>query len=126
MSPPLHTWDEGTVKTIKQLAEREGGEGFRQDYGYVITVAKINELMFEYLLRVLYSEDLVPYDYFLFPNLKQWLNGKRLANNEEVASVLDNYSYLEELGAPQCKQGIETIEYRWEKCIKLNGDYVEK
>ena len=34
-----------------------------------------------------YSPDLVPSDYFFFPNLKKWLGGQRFSNNEEVESA---------------------------------------
>ncbi|XP_076667941.1 histone-lysine N-methyltransferase SETMAR-like [Andrena cerasifolii] len=54
----------------------------------VITMAKINELKFELLPHAPYSPDLTPSDYFLFPNLKKWLGGKRCANNEEVESAV--------------------------------------
>ncbi|KOC61938.1 Histone-lysine N-methyltransferase SETMAR [Habropoda laboriosa] len=87
-------------------------------------MAKINELKFELLLHAPYSPDLAPSDYFLFPNLKKWLGGKRFANNEEVESAVDGY--FEELDDSYYKQGIEDIEHRWEKCIELKGDYVEK
>ncbi|KZC13398.1 Histone-lysine N-methyltransferase SETMAR [Dufourea novaeangliae] len=90
----------------------------------VITMANINELKFELLHHAPYSPDLAPSDYFLFPNLKKWLGGKRFANNEEVESAVDGY--FEELDGSRYKQGIEAIEHRWEKCIELKGDYVEK
>jgi hypothetical protein len=56
--------------------------------------------------------------------LKKWLGGKRFANNEEVQSAVDGY--FAELDYSHYKQGIEAIEHRWEKCIELKGDYVEK
>ncbi|EFN89016.1 Histone-lysine N-methyltransferase SETMAR, partial [Harpegnathos saltator] len=71
-----------------------------------------------------YSPDLAPSDCFLFPNLKKRLGGKRFANNEEVEFAVDGY--FEELDDSHYKQDIETIEHRWEKCIELKGDYVEK
>ena len=90
----------------------------------VIAVAKINELKFELLPHAPYSPDLAPSDYFLFPNLKKWLGGKRFANNDEVEPAVDGY--FEELDGSHYKHGIEAIEHRWEKCIELKGDYVEK
>jgi histone-lysine N-methyltransferase SETMAR len=80
-------------------------------------MAKINELKFELLPHAPYSPDLAPSDYFLFPNLKKWLSGKRFANNEEVESAVDGY--FEELDNSHYTQGIEAIEHRWEKCISL-------
>jgi len=42
----------------------------------------------------------------------------------KVESAVDGY--FEELDGSHYKQGIEAIEHRWEKCIELQGDYVEK
>ena len=101
---------------------------FHQDNAPVhtsaIVMAKIHELKFELLPHAPYSPDLAPSDYFLFPNLKKWLGGKRFTNNEEVESAVNGY--FEKLDGSYYKQGIEAIKHRWEKCTELNGDYVEK
>lgn len=55
--------------------------------------------------------------YFLFPNMKRWLGGKRFAYKEEVDSVVD--SYFEKFNGSHYIQGIKAIEHRWEKCIEL-------
>ncbi|EFN70266.1 hypothetical protein EAG_11935, partial [Camponotus floridanus] len=31
-----------------------------------------------------YSSNLVPCDFFLFPNMKKWLDRKRFVSNEEI------------------------------------------
>ena len=49
------------------------------------------ELKFELLPHAPYSTDLAPSDYFLFPNLKKWLDGRRFTNNEEVESAVNGY-----------------------------------
>ena len=83
-------------------------------------MAKINELKFKLLLHAPYSPNLAASDYFLFPNMKKWLGGQRFANNEEVGSAINGY--FEELNVSHYKQGIDTIEHRWEKCIALKGE----
>jgi len=85
---------------------------------------QINKLKFELLPHAPYLPDLAPSDYFLFPNLKKWIGGKRFANNKEVESAVDGY--FEALDGSHYKQGIEAIEHSWEKCVELKGDYVEK
>jgi hypothetical protein len=40
--------------------------------------------------------------------------------------ALPIYGYFAELDYSQYKQGIEAIEHRWEMCIELKEDYVEK
>ena len=76
----------------------------------VITMAKINEFKFKLLSRASYSPDLALSDYFLFPNLKKWLDGQIFANNEEVESAVNGY--FEELDGSHYRQGIEAIEHR--------------
>lgn len=87
-------------------------------------MAKINELKFELLPHPPYSPDLAPSDYHLFPNLKKWLGGRRFENNEAVIDAVN--SYFEELDVSHYKDGITKLEHRYEKCISLSGDYVEK
>ena len=67
-------------------------------------MAKINDLKFELMPHPPYSPDLAPSDYFLFPNLKKWLGGKRFADNEEVISAVNGY--FEELDETVYKEGI--------------------
>ncbi|EFN73949.1 hypothetical protein EAG_11888, partial [Camponotus floridanus] len=46
--------------------------------------AKLMELRFQLVLQPLYSPDLAPSDYYLFPNMKKRLTGRRFYSNEEV------------------------------------------
>ena len=57
---------------------------------------------------------------FSLLNLKKWLGDQRFANNDEVESTVNGY--FEELDDSHYKQGIETIEHLWKKCIELKGD----
>jgi hypothetical protein len=60
----------------------------------------------------------------IFDVLSNTFQYTRFANNEEVQSAVDGY--FAELDYSHYRQGIEAIEHRWEKCIELKGDYVEK
>lgn len=101
---------------------------FHQDNARVhtclVSMAKIHELGYELLPHPAYSPDLAPCDYFLFPNLKKWLGGKRFGSNEEVIS--ETNTYFEDLEKTFFLNGIKMLEKRWTKCIELKGDYVEK
>lgn len=90
----------------------------------VVSMAKIHKLGYELLPHPAYSPDLAPCDYFLFPNLKKWLGGKRFRSNEEV--IAETNDYFESLEGNYYLEGINKLERRWTKCIELNGDYVEK
>jgi len=90
----------------------------------VVAMGKIHKLGYELLLHPAYSPDLAPCDYFLFPNLKKWLGGKRFGSNEEV--ITETNAYFESLEKSYFLEGIKKLEKRWTKCIELKGDYVEK
>lgn len=90
----------------------------------VVAMAKIHELGFELLPHPPYSPDLAPSDFFLFPHLKIALGGQRFSSNEEAISFVNNY--FEEKNSKYYLDGLQRWEHRWEKCVELEGDYVEK
>ena len=89
-----------------------------------IVAAKLAELRYELLPHPPYSPDLAPCDFFLFPNMKKWLGGKRFTSNEEV--IAETEAYFAEFDNEYFSEGLKKLEYRWTKCIELKGDYVEK
>ena len=87
-------------------------------------MAKLEQLRFELVAHPPYSPDLASSDYYLFPNLKQWLQGKRFISNEEV--IAETEAYFENLDVSYYRKGIKMLENRYTKCITLEGNYVEK
>ncbi|GBP28527.1 Histone-lysine N-methyltransferase SETMAR [Eumeta japonica] len=87
---------------------------FHQDNARVhtclVTMAKIHELRYELLPHPAYSPDLAPCDYYLFPNLKKWLGGKRFESNEEV--ITETNAYFESLEKTYYLEGIKKLEKR--------------
>jgi len=71
-------------------------------------MAKLDQLRFELIAHPPYSSDLAPSDYYLFPNLKQWLQGKRFTSNEEVIAKTE--AYFEGLNVSYYRKGIEMLE----------------
>jgi histone-lysine N-methyltransferase SETMAR len=71
-----------------------------------------------------YSPDLVPPDFCLFPKLKLLLAGQRFSSNQEVIAAVEGY--FADLTKTFYTDGIMALEHRWNKCISLKGDYVEK
>ena len=61
-------------------------------HSVAIATAKLVELRYELLPHSPYSPDLTPCDFFLFPNMKKWLGGKRFTSNEEVIAATEVYS----------------------------------
>jgi len=52
---------------------------------------KFNEFCYKLLPHPAYSPDLVPWDYFLFPNLKKWFGGKRFITREQLIAETEAY-----------------------------------
>ena len=86
--------------------------------------AKLFDLRYKILPHPPYSLNLAPSHYFLFPNMKTWLGSKRFSSNEEIIAVTNEY--FEEFDKNYFLEGIKKLEYRYNKCIQLKGDYVEK
>ena len=60
-------------------------------HSFAVAIAKLIELRYELLPHPPYSPDLAPCDFFLFPNLKKWLDGKKFTSNEEVIAETEAY-----------------------------------
>ncbi|GFW85953.1 histonelysine Nmethyltransferase SETMARlike [Trichonephila clavipes] len=84
-------------------------------------MTKIHEVRFELLDNPPYSPDLAPRDFFLLPHLKivlaifVKLRGNHL---REQLFCRENAEYY--------LDGKQRWEHRWEKCVELQEDYVEK
>ncbi|XP_018342136.1 PREDICTED: histone-lysine N-methyltransferase SETMAR-like [Trachymyrmex septentrionalis] len=90
-------------------------------------MAKLDQLRFELVAHPPYSLDLAPSDYYLFPHLKRWLQGKRFRSNEEVIAEIEAYfEGTKRLNVSYYRKGIEILENRYTKCIALEGNYVEE
>ena len=71
-----------------------------------------------------YSPDLAPSDYHLFSALKKLLRGHHFANLDEMKTAVS--ARIAETPRIFFDNGIRKLTQRWEKCVKLNGDYIEK
>ena len=73
-----------------------------------IATAKLVELRYELLPHPPYSPDLAPCDFFLFPNMKKWLGGKRFTSNEEVIAATK--AHFAEFDKPYFLVGLKKLE----------------
>jgi [histone H3]-lysine36 N-dimethyltransferase SETMAR len=89
-----------------------------------IAKAAIAKAGFELVEHPPYSPDLAPSDFRLFPKLKEHLRGKRFSSDNDVICAVNQWFAAVEQSLFQ--EALEMLEHRWEKCINLNGDYVEK
>jgi len=85
---------------------------------------KIKGSAHELLEHPPYSPDLAPSDLYFFPKFKLFLAGQRFSSNQEATAALQGYfAYLTK---NHYRDGIMVLEHRWNKCISLKTDYVEK
>lgn len=71
-----------------------------------------------------YSPNLAPCDFFLFPNMKTWIAGKKFSSNEEV--IVETEAYFVEVDQLYFLEDLKKWQRRLEMCIALKRDYVEK
>ena len=79
---------------------------------------------YELIPHPAYSPDLAPSDFFLFPNLKKDIRGLHFRSDEEVVTAVEEW--VNEKDLDFFSSGLMALEHRWSKCIKLEGNYIEK
>jgi len=87
-------------------------------------MGKLRDVHYELLEHLHCSPDLAPYDYFLFRKLKHFIAGQRFSSIQEAIAAVEGY--FADLTKNHYRDGIMALEHRWNKCISLKGDYVEK
>ncbi|KAJ4444150.1 hypothetical protein ANN_05939 [Periplaneta americana] len=92
------------------------------------TAASTRELLDQFGWEIFdhppYSPDLAPSDFHLFTKLKDFLGGTRFGSDEELKKTVN--TWLNELAAEEYNTGILKLVNRYDKCLNVGGDYVEK
>jgi histone-lysine N-methyltransferase SETMAR len=72
-----------------------------------------------------YNPDLVPSDFHVFGPMKEALRGRRLSSDKEVIGAVQNWlkTQANKFFFPD---GIKSRMKRWNRCVEVEGDYVEK
>ena len=71
-----------------------------------------------------YSPDLAPSDFYLFPNMKKHLRGRVFSSDDDVKSA--GNGVFASIDKSLFLVSLQSLEKRWNKCIAISGDYVEK
>uniref|UniRef100_A0A673BIC6 Histone-lysine N-methyltransferase SETMAR n=1 Tax=Sphaeramia orbicularis TaxID=375764 RepID=A0A673BIC6_9TELE len=117
-------------KAIKSKRPGKLSKGvlFHQDnapaHKLTVAMAAVKDCGFELVDHPPYSPDLAPSDYFLFPNMKKHLAGKRYQTDDEVISAVEDF--FGDQDESFYTAGIQELQHRWKKCVDRRGDYVEK
>ncbi|KAJ7304231.1 hypothetical protein JRQ81_011768 [Phrynocephalus forsythii] len=88
------------------------------------SIVTAHRLGYELLQHPPYSPDLVPSDVFLFPERKKPLCGQRFDDREDV--IFEVEQWFSSKSDDFYKEGLKQVKKRWQKCVTLQGDYVEK
>lgn len=70
-----------------------------------------------------YSPDLAPNDFFLYPQAKRELKGRRFPTAAAAVKALE--AVLKVLSKNGFEHVFQEWQRRWTKCVALNGDYLE-
>jgi histone-lysine N-methyltransferase SETMAR len=71
-----------------------------------------------------YSPDLSPCDYFMFGDLKQWLRGKRFADESEAAEKVEKY--LTSLDKGKLLRSMQAWPSRCVRVVRSKGAFLRK
>jgi hypothetical protein len=71
-----------------------------------------------------YSPHLAPSDYHLFTKMNFWLGNQRFHTKEELVGGVNNW--LHNLAAPFFDEGLQELVSRYDRCLHVDGNYVEK
>jgi len=75
------------------------------------------------LLQLLYSPDLAPRDFFLFPKMKLQLKGRCFDTMEEIQQESQNV--LGRLREQDLQHAFQQWQRCWDRCVTAQGDYFE-
>jgi histone-lysine N-methyltransferase SETMAR len=89
-----------------------------------LKLGKLRDLNYELLEHPPYSQNLAPSDFCLFPKLKLFLAGQCFSSNQEAITAVERY--FADLTKNHYRDGIMALEHRWNKCIGLKKNYIEK
>jgi hypothetical protein len=88
----------------------------------VLAMGKLRDLQHEFLQHSPCFPDLAPSDFSLLPKLKLPAGQRFSSNREAIAAVEGHFA---DLMKNHYRDGIMTLEHRWNKCISVKRDYVE-
>ena len=71
-----------------------------------------------------YSPDLAPSDFWLFPTMKDTLRGRTFSSRSALAIAI--FQWSERTPKEAFAAAMQSWRERCEKCVCLQGDYVEK
>ncbi len=84
----------------------------------------LDDFKWETVNHPAYFPDTAPLGYRAFPSLKKHLAGKRFADEASLKAAVS--SFFVKMDSVWCAQRIEKFIFRYNKCLDICGDYIEK
>ena len=101
---------------------------FHQDNAPPHPAARVHQFFednnFEVVPHAPYSPDLTPSDFWLFPTMKDTLCGHTFSSRSALATAI--FQWSERTPKEAFAAAMQSWREHCEKCIRLQGDYVEK
>jgi hypothetical protein len=100
---------------------------FRYDSASPHQAARVHQFFddnFEVVPYALYSPDLAPSDFWLFPTLKDTLCGRTFSSRSALATVI--FQWPQRTPKEVFAAAMQSWRQHCEKCVCLQGVYVEK
>mgnify|MGYP003564843467 CR=1 FL=1 len=89
-----------------------------------LSVDEVSKSGLKVLSHPPYSSDLAPSDFFLFQHLKKHLRGQHFSSKSDVEQAVREF--FESQPPSFYEMAFQQLLMRWEKCIEVNGSYIEK
>ena len=116
------------IREQKRRGKLSKGVLLQQDNARVptckVTMDAVERNGYELIPHPVYSPDLAPSDFFLFPNLKKDIHGLHFRSDEEVVTAVEEW--VNGKDPDFFSSGLMALEHRWSKCITLEGNYIVK
>jgi len=94
------------------------------DHTSAFAMSAAAECGYELLLHPPYSPDLSPFDFYLFPLLKEHFSGTHFSSDNDV--IMSVEVFLQGQNELFYRTSIQKLQKRRNKCIEVGGDCVEK
>ncbi|XP_014469423.1 PREDICTED: histone-lysine N-methyltransferase SETMAR-like isoform X2 [Dinoponera quadriceps] len=89
-----------------------------------LTLQKLNQLGYETLIYPPCSPDLLPTNYHFFKHLDNFLQKKTFNNEAAVQNAFEEF--VASRNPEFYVTGINTLVFRWQKCVDSNGSYFDE
>ena len=116
------------LPALREKRSKTADVFFHQDNVPPLRAAHVHQFFddnnFDVLPHASYSPDLATSDFWLLPTLKDTLRGRKISSRSVLATAI--FQWSERTPKEAFATAMQSWRERCEKCVRLQGDYVEK